>query len=208
VYTIKAYHGLRVDWDEDLSKSKKVEAPKPVSAAKPVPAPAAVPAATLTPARKHATSGVKDAAAAETSNFKADLNPLTVDKELERRKARAAKWGTEVKQPVVARPAPAPAASAKPAKPTKIVPAAPAADVGVDMFRNGISLTQYICRTPKGSKPDKPALEQARNQINPSLRRLWTRLKHGRERPVRRDSELTQEYVSSAFHCPPTLTMY
>jgi len=119
-----------VDWDEDLSKSKKVEAPKPVSAAKPVPAPAAAPAAALAPAPKHATSGVEDAAAAETSNFKADLEPLTVDKEIERRKARAAKWGTEVTEPVVAKPAAALAASAKPAKPTKIVPAAPGAGDG------------------------------------------------------------------------------
>jgi len=142
VYSIKAYRGLRVDWDEDLSKGKKVEAPKPVSAAKPVPVPAAAPAATLTPAPKHAASGVKAAAAAETSSYKADLEPLTVDKELERRQARAAKWGTEIKQLGVAKPAPAPASaasatpatSAKPAKPTKIVPAAPATDVSVDVL--------------------------------------------------------------------------
>lgn len=145
VYPINAYRGLRVDWDEDLSKSKKVEAPKPVSTAKPVPAPARAPVASLTPAPKHTTAGVKDAAAAVTSGFKADLEPLTVDKELERRKARAAKWGTEVKEPVVATPALAPTASAKQAKPTKIVPAAPTADVGVDVFRSSsISLTQYM----------------------------------------------------------------
>jgi hypothetical protein len=144
VYPISTYHGPRVDWDEDLSKSKKVEAPKPISTAKPVPVPAAAPAASLTPAPKVAPLGVKDAVAAETSTFKADLEPLTVDKEIERRKARAAKWGTEVAQPAVAKPAPAPAALAKPAKPTKIVPAAPAADVGIDVFRSGISLTPYM----------------------------------------------------------------
>jgi len=118
-----------VDWDEDLSKSKRVEAPKPVSVAKSAPAPAAAPAVTSSPAVaavKSAPSGAKDAAPVETADFKADLQPLTVDEELERRKARAAKWGTEVKEPVVAKPAPT--ASAKPTKPTKIVPAVPAAD--------------------------------------------------------------------------------
>ena len=144
VYPIDAYHGLRVDWDEDLSKSKKIEAPKPVPAAKPAPAPAGAPVVPLAPAPKYTTSGVTDAAAAETSKFKADLEPLTVDKELERRKARAAKWGTEVKPPVVAKPALAPAAPAKQAKPTKIVPAAPTGDVSVDVFRSSISLTRYM----------------------------------------------------------------
>ena len=144
VYPINAYYGLRVDWDEDLSKSKKVEAPKPVPIAKPVPAPAGAPVASLTPAPTYTTSGVTDTAATETSNFKADLEPLTVDKELERRKARAAKWGTEVKPPVVAKPALAPAAPAKQAKPTKIVPAAPAGDVSVDIFRSSTSLTRYV----------------------------------------------------------------
>lgn len=163
VYPINTHRGLRVDWDEDLSKSKKVEAPKPVSTAKPVPAPAAAPPASLTPALTHAPSGVKDAAAVETSTFKADLEPLTVDKELERRKARAAKWGTEVKQPVVAKSAPAPTAPAKLAKPTKIVPAAPAVDVGIDVSRSGISLTIYVRRMLTGPKQDRRALEQARN---------------------------------------------
>ena len=113
---------------------------------KPAPAPAAAPAVTSTlaaAALKPATSGVKDTAPAETPRFRADLKPLTVDEELERRKARAAKWGTEVKPPVVAKPDP-PAAPAKPAKPTKIVPAAPAADVSAEVFSNGISLTQRI----------------------------------------------------------------
>ena len=144
MYPINADRGLRVDWDEDLSKSKMVEAPRPVSTAKPVPAPVTAPAASLTPAPKHVASAVKDAPAAETSGFKADLEPLTVDKEIERRKARAAKWGTEVKEPAVAKPAPASAALAKPAKPTKIVPAAPTADVGIDVLRSGILLTRYM----------------------------------------------------------------
>lgn len=139
----KANCGLRVDWDEDLSKSKKVEALKPVPVAKSGPASAAAPAVTSTPAVaavKPALSRVQDAAPAETPSFKADLKPLTVDEELERRKARAAKWGTEVKDPVVAEPAPT--ASVKSAKPTKVVPAVPATDVSVDVFKNGISLTR------------------------------------------------------------------
>ena len=142
---VKANCELRVDWDEDLSKSKKVEAPKP---AKSAPATATAPAVTSTPvvaAVKPAPSGVKDAAPVETAGFKADLKPLTVDEEIERRKARAAKWGTEVKDPVVAKPAPTVSAtSAKPAKPTKIVPAVPATDVSVDVFRNDISLTECM----------------------------------------------------------------
>jgi Tho1/MOS11 C-terminal domain len=75
---------------------------------------------------------------AETSSFRADLKPLTADEELERRKARAAKWGTEVKSPAVAKPAPA--APTKPTKPTKVVPAAPVAGVSVDVLNNRISL--------------------------------------------------------------------
>lgn len=142
---VKANCGHRVDWDEDLSKSKRVEAPKPVFVAKAVSGPAAVPAVTSTPgvaAVKPAPSGAEDAGPVETPSFKADLKPLTVDEELERRKARAAKWGTEVKEPAVAKPAPT--ASAKPAKPTKIVPAVPVADVSVEVFSNGVALTRCM----------------------------------------------------------------
>jgi hypothetical protein len=167
VCTIKTNRELRVDWDEDLSKSKKVEAPKVVSAVKPAPAPAATPAAsstTVVVAPKPATSSVKDTMPAET--FKADLKPLTVDEELERRKARAAKWGTEVKEPVVAKPAPT--TSTKPAKPTKIVPATPATDVSVDVFRNGVSLIPHMfagCR--KDSSKTSPFwVSQGINQIH------------------------------------------
>ena len=70
------------------------------------------------------------------------MKPLTVDEELERRKARAAKWGTEIKPPAVAEPAPA--ASEKLAKPTKIVPAAPAVDVGL-MCLGTASHSHNIC---------------------------------------------------------------